>query len=152
MKVGGSLALAWSATRVQEKSEGDAQGQNSPGQGSQSQNRGAGSEEQNASGDSTPKKDTSARAISAYVRPKVSVVDPEQVQAAMDAFSEDEQAVAAGLKVEREPGAGPGLKIIVRDGTGAVLRRFSGEEFVRLRETAGGPSLHAPGKILDRKL
>ncbi len=143
MKVGGSAALAWSATRVQEKSEGDAQGQSSQGQGSQGQN---------ASDDSTPKKDTSARAISAYVRPKLSVVDPEQVQAAMDAFSEDEQAVAAGLKVEREPGAGPGLKIIVRDGSGAVLRRFSGEEFVRLRETAGGPSLHSPGKILDRKL
>lgn len=143
MKVGGSSAVAWSATRVQEKTEGDAQGQNSPGHGSQGQN---------ASDDSTPKKDTSARAISAYVRPKISVVDPEQVQAAMDAFSEDEQAVAAGLRVEREPSAGPGLKIVVRDGTGAVLRRFSGEEFVRLRETAGGPSLHAPGKILDRKL
>ena len=143
MKVGGSSAVAWSATRVQEKTEGDAQGQNSQGHGSQGQN---------ASDDSTPKKDTSARAISAYFRPKTSVVDPEQVQAAMDAFSEDEQTVAAGLRVEREPSAGPGLKIVVRDGSGAVLRRFSGEEFVRLRETAGGPSLHAPGKILDRKL
>ena len=152
MKVGGSSAVAWGATRVQEKTEGDAQGQNSPGHGSQGQNRGAGAENQPASDDSSPKKDTSARAISAYVRPKISVVDPEQVQAAMDAFSEDEQAVAAGLRVEREPSACPGLKIVVRDGTGAVLRRFSGEEFVRLRETAGGPSLHAPGKILDRKL
>jgi hypothetical protein len=78
-------------------------------------------------------------------------VTEEQIKAAVEAFGVDEQAAAAGLHVD-QIGSGPGLRVILRDVSGNVVRQFSGTEFVKLREVSGGRTLHAPGKILDRKL
>lgn len=123
MKVGGSNAASWLLNRIRDR--GDSGGGNShSGQGDQK----SGSQ----------KKDESA-------------VSDEEVQAAVQAFGSDEQAAAAGLHVD-QIGNGPGLRVVLKDVSGNVVRQFTGSEFVRLRDVTGGRSLHAPGKILDRKL
>lgn len=80
--------------------------------------------------------------------------DPEsfasEVKAAVRAFSGDVHAIAQGLKAE-EVGTGPGLRVVLKDGMGAVVRQFTGEEFLQLRDAAQqGTGTH--GKLLDRKL
>lgn len=76
-----------------------------------------------------------------------SVLNGEAVVTAVDAFSQDSAVVANGLNAAVE-GQGPGLRVTLKDGRGAVVRQFTGEEFVRLREAAAGPR----GKLLDKKL
>jgi hypothetical protein len=88
---------------------------------------------------------------SGYSPDDAAAVTEQQIQAAVEAFGVDEQAAAAGLHVD-QIGSGPGLRVILKDVSGNVVRQFSGTEFVRLREVSGGRTLHAPGKILDRKL
>jgi hypothetical protein len=74
----------------------------------------------------------------------------EKVKQALSAFSSDTQALANGLTAS-VTGSGPGLKVILRDGTGAVIRQFTGEEFLRMREAASQDGRNR-GKILDQKL
>jgi hypothetical protein len=78
--------------------------------------------------------------------------DPRLIDDAVQSFTEDAAAQAQGLSATVE-GTGPGLRIQVKDCNGTVLRQFSGEEFLRLREatSAQGPGLRR-GKILDQKL
>lgn len=75
---------------------------------------------------------------------------PEEVNAAVEAFGSDALAQANGLSATAQ-GNGPGLKVVLKDGTGAIVRQFTGEEFLKLREAAGTDS-RARGKILDQKL
>ena len=74
----------------------------------------------------------------------------EKLNAAIDSFSQDSQAQTNGLRVEKE-GQGPGLRVVLRDGSGAVVRQFTGEEFVQLREAAMQDA-KPRGRLLDRKL
>ena len=74
----------------------------------------------------------------------------EKVSAAIDSFSQEAQAQSNGLRVEQE-GQGPGLRVVLRDGMGAVVRQFTGEEFVQLREAAMQEA-KPRGRLLDRKL
>lgn len=76
-------------------------------------------------------------------------VNSENVEAAIIAFRGDVQAQAAGLRAQAI-GQGPGLKVILKDGTGAIVRQFTGEEFLKLREAVKDG--RASGKILDQKL
>jgi hypothetical protein len=71
-----------------------------------------------------------------------------KVSTAVTSFSHDTDAVANGLSAE-VVGQGPGLRVTLKDGRGAVVRQFTGEEFVRLREAASGTHR---GKLLDKKL
>lgn len=74
---------------------------------------------------------------------------PEEVGQAVALFHVDPRAKEAGLTAEAT-GAGPGLRVVLRDGQGAVVRQFTGEEFLKLREAAAGdPRMR--GKILDQK-
>ena len=75
-------------------------------------------------------------------------VTEQKVVDAISAFQSDEQNRANGLNAS-VTGQGPGLKVVLKDGRGAVVRQFTGEEFVQLREAArdGRPR----GKILDQK-
>jgi hypothetical protein len=75
---------------------------------------------------------------------------PEKVARAIESFQADATTVANGLRATLE-GQGPGLKIVLKDVNGDVVRNFTGEEFLRLR-SAPGSSAHPRGKILDRKL
>lgn len=64
-------------------------------------------------------------------------------------FSHDPTPNAIGLSAEAE-GKGPGLKVVLKDPNGGVIRHFTGDEFVKLRESL----LHETkvrGKILDQK-
>jgi uncharacterized FlaG/YvyC family protein len=79
--------------------------------------------------------------------PEVFEVSDQKVGAAIDAFQHDSQAVANGLNAEIA-GKGPGLRVILKDGSGAVVRQFTGEEFLKLREATLG---QFRGKILDQK-
>jgi hypothetical protein len=74
----------------------------------------------------------------------------EQVQAAVDAFGGDAQTQANGLTASAV-GGGPGLRVVLKDGSGAIVRQFTGEEFLRLREAATKDG-RVRGKILDQKL
>ena len=77
-------------------------------------------------------------------------VDEEKVKAAISAFGSDAQTQVHGLSAS-SVGAGPGLKVVLKDGSGAVVRQLTGEEFLRLREAAGTDA-RVRGKILDQKL
>jgi hypothetical protein len=75
-------------------------------------------------------------------------VTDEKVGSAIDAFRRDTQAQARGLSAEMM-GKGPGLRVTLKDGSGAIVRQFTGEEFLKLREATAG---RASGKILDQKI
>ncbi len=81
---------------------------------------------------------------------KDSQQDSEKLRAAIDDFQKDEANQASGLSAHLE-GSALGLKVVVRDINGHSLRQFSGEEFLRLRDSASADSRHR-GKILDQKL
>jgi len=81
-------------------------------------------------------------------QPPFEVTD-QKVADAMKAFQSDAQAKEAGISASLM-GQGPGLKVVLLDGSGVVIRQFTGEEFVKIREAANGGK--SPGKILDRKL
>jgi hypothetical protein len=78
---------------------------------------------------------------------------PEERQAkfedAVQSFQDDPQAQAAGLSAQAE-GNGPGLRVVVKNAAGGVVREFTGEEFLRIREAVSGEK--HPGKLLDRKI
>lgn len=77
-------------------------------------------------------------------------VTPETVGAAIESFAADKQAQVNGLTAAMA-GSGPGLRVVLRDGSGAIVRQMSGEEFLKLRETVSKDK-DKRGKILDQKL
>jgi len=81
--------------------------------------------------------------------PEFDVTD-ETVGTAIESFKFDPVAQASGLSAELN-GQGPGLKVILKDGSGAILRQMSGEDFLRLREAVSKNGSKS-GKILDQKL
>lgn len=76
------------------------------------------------------------------------VVSDEIVQNAISAFSQDEMNKVSGIRAEAE-GHGPGLKVILKDASGGMLRAVSGEEFLKLLEAA--TQGQRSGRLLDRK-
>lgn len=76
-------------------------------------------------------------------------VEPAVLELALKIFEEDAKAKASGLSAEKE-GHGPGLKIILKDVSGRVIRSLSGQEFLKLREGAAQDT-KARGKLLDQK-
>jgi hypothetical protein len=90
----------------------------------------------------------------AYEQPKKKeeeaefVVTEENVQNAVEAFAGDEMNLSHGITAQTE-GQGPGLKVVLKDASGGILRNVSGEEFLKLREAiaAGNRS----GRLLDQK-
>ncbi len=74
--------------------------------------------------------------------------DLERLGQALDDFASDPNTQAHGLNAS-QTGRGPGLRVTLKDGSGAIVRQFTGEEFLRLREAATAP---ARGRLLDKKL
>lgn len=74
----------------------------------------------------------------------------EQVDQAVEAFQHEMENQANGLSASVE-GTGPGLKVVLKDESGSVVRQFSGDEFVKMRKTATKDG-RVRGKILDQKL
>jgi hypothetical protein len=82
--------------------------------------------------------------------PETFQITEVKVENAVDAFQKDDQARVSGLQASMI-GQGPGLRVILKDGSGAIVRQFTGEEFVKLREAVSKDG-RARGKILDQKL
>ncbi len=78
-------------------------------------------------------------------------VTDETVGKAVDDFQKDGQAQSNGLQAS-VTGRGPGLKVVLKDVNGAVVRQLSGEEFVKMRESRSTSGSPTRGKILDQKL
>lgn len=74
----------------------------------------------------------------------------EAINEAMDAFVAEKATLDSGLSVSLD-GQGPGLKVVLKDGKGAIVRQMTGDEFVKLRETVSNDP-KSRGKILDQKL
>jgi len=74
--------------------------------------------------------------------------DVEQLTREIDSFTNENSSQAYGLNARME-GSGPGLRVTLKDGSGAVIRQFTGEEFLQLREAAQATGR---GKLLDKKL
>lgn len=66
----------------------------------------------------------------------------------MDAFGGDQTNQSNGISASLE-GNGPGLKVILKDAGGGVLRAVSGEEFLKLKEAVSQGK--RSGRILDQK-
>jgi hypothetical protein len=74
----------------------------------------------------------------------------EEVASAVDDFA-NEQPLDGPRRVEASvSGKGPGLRVVLRDQGGGIIRQLSGEEFLRLREAAAEAGTRR-GKILDQK-
>ena len=73
-----------------------------------------------------------------------------EVSAAIENFTADKKALENGLTASMA-GSGPGLRVLLKDGTGAVIRQMTGDEFVKLRESVTQDP-QSRGKILDQKL
>lgn len=90
----------------------------------------------------------------------------EEIKNQVDKFAEDAALKASGLQaeiihnsdlkeaVEGEsgggPGYGPGLRVVVKDKSGNVLRQLTGDEFLKLRDSQAPKSSNV-GKLIDRK-
>jgi len=77
-------------------------------------------------------------------------VTSEKVIQAVEAFQKDAQTQSNGLNAS-VTGQGPGLRVVLTDGNGSVIRQFTGEEFLKLRQGLGKDG-RSRGKILDQKL
>ncbi len=73
----------------------------------------------------------------------------DAVVAAIERFRADETTQASGLLAEKD-GSGPGLRVVLKDVNGSVVRQFSGDEFLKLRETSSQDG-RGRGRLLDRK-
>jgi hypothetical protein len=73
----------------------------------------------------------------------------EALEEAIESFSVDETNLTHGISASSE-GSGPGLRVLLKDGTGGILRAVSGEEFLRLREAIHSGS--KSGRLLDQKV
>ena len=76
--------------------------------------------------------------------------DQKKVDDAVEDFHADSSTQASGLSAVVE-GFGPGLRIAVKDLNGTVVREFSSDEFIQLRDKTS-KATGSRGKILDRKL
>ncbi len=76
------------------------------------------------------------------------LVNDENVQQAITEFAGDSVNQTNGISASME-GHGPGLKVILKDAGGGVLRAISGEEFLKLKEAVSQGK--RSGRILDQK-
>ncbi len=81
--------------------------------------------------------------------PQIEITE-EEITKAVEAFQSDSNAQANGLCASMS-GTGPGLRVVLKDGAGSVVRQLTGEEFLRLRDSSTIEG-RIRGKILDQKL
>ena len=77
-------------------------------------------------------------------------VTPEELDQERLDFQAELQTQAEGLSTSVE-GSGPGLRVVLKDAQGEMVRQMTGEEFLRLRQAAQEEG-RVVGKILDLKL
>ncbi len=79
--------------------------------------------------------------------PKEKPLDEGTLRDAVRAFQGETQPQGLHADVV---GHAPGLRVVLKDVRGQVIRQFSGEEFLKLRANSTTDA-RARGKILDRK-
>ncbi len=82
------------------------------------------------------------------------VVSEEQIQKAIALFAHDQQAQQNGLSA-CIAGKGPGLRVVLKDAEGHVVRALNPTEFVVLQSESKVTPTEATkgvGKLLDRKV
>ncbi len=72
----------------------------------------------------------------------------EAVEEAIEGFTDDKTNAQHGISAATE-GNGPGLRVVLKDPSGGVLRSVSGEEFLKLREAVSSGC--KSGRLLDQK-
>jgi len=77
-------------------------------------------------------------------------INLKTIEGELKQFTEDQQIQNADIHTSIN-GSGPGLRVVLKDGKGAVIRQFTGEEFIELRKIADRED-KKNGKILDIKL
>ena len=106
--------------------------------------------------DDTPKRDEVPHGrLSAYseepsLATLADALAPQKLNELVDSFRSDLRAQGQGLDANLE-GTGPGLKVVLRDEAGSLIRQYTSQEFLRLR-TASAIENGNRGKILDQKL
>lgn len=130
MKIYSLTGTVGYSNRVKEKQDGDSSSNHSQNHRQQSSHQ---DQKHSENENQTPKE-----------------VKTEDVLRAVEAFKVDSQTQATGLKAS-VTGHGPGLKVVLKNDEGGIVRQLSGEEFLRLREVSSGES-KLRGKILDQKL
>ncbi len=80
---------------------------------------------------------------------EILAVTEKKVADAIDAF-QSEASQNAGIQVAMQ-GSGVGLRVVLKDVSGTVVRQLTGDEFLKLRD-GSSVDLKARGKILDRKM
>ena len=73
----------------------------------------------------------------------------QAVEKAVSDFQTEAQSQQHGLKASIS-GNTPGLRVVLSDVNGNVIRQFEGQEFVRLR-SSGARDSRGRGKLLDQK-
>lgn len=76
-------------------------------------------------------------------------VSEAKVQEAIHSFADDDKNKGLGITAAQE-GSGPGLRVVLKDNQGGILRNISGEEFLKLKEAAS--SGNKSGRLLDQKI
>ena len=71
------------------------------------------------------------------------------IERAVEQFQAEALRQRHGLEASIS-GSGPGLRVVLSDVNGNVIRRFEGPEFVRLHASGSGDS-RGRGKLLDQK-
>ncbi len=74
---------------------------------------------------------------------------PEMIDQAIRRFAEDSDQSKAMLSAEAT-GFGPGLRIVLKNQSGEVVRQLNGREFVALSENAASGTHR--GRLLDKKI
>ena len=74
--------------------------------------------------------------------------DDGKFKSAIAEFKTENAAMGLDASVS---GQGPGLKVTLKDVNGSVVRQFTGEEFLKLRQASRRDGTQR-GKILDQKL
>lgn len=74
-------------------------------------------------------------------------VNEKSVADAIDKLGGELRAEHTDIQASME-GSGPGLKVVLKDGRGAIIRQMTGDEFLQLRTSVGPAS---KGRLLDKK-
>ncbi len=82
--------------------------------------------------------------------PNVIEVTDEMIDNAIHAFMVGEASKSSGLSVDRL-GQGQGLKVVIKDISGTVIRQCTGGEFIQLQQNSAQDA-RVRGRFLDQKL
>lgn len=129
--------------KLKDRQGQDAEGQGALGYQSSGQPKKGSSESQDQPQDQSEEKGTQSESDEGS--------SSLSVNAALDEFRNDPKTANSGLNAVVE-GQGPGLRVVLKDTQGGLVRQMSGEEFVKLNQSKRPEKDPVRGKILDRKM